>query len=224
MKSGMFVLFAIIAALSGGLQGCGDDDTCADCSCAPSLCDGGDGGGDADADSDGDVPVERCAELQVNSTPEGARIELDGEPTGQVTSHAFVNLPVGLHTFLLTLDGYDAAPAEVIVTTECVPVNITLYPSVEGDWNLTFHNPTTGGDSSFTWNLTQTGETVTGSFSSCSGNGNVTAEGALRYFSPGDDCGGVASTLDGSLINPNRMEGTWESTGGGAGTWWADRR
>lgn len=170
MKSRSFVLFATLFVFAGCAD---DDDVCTDCSCDPSLCDGG---GDADADG-GD------ADADADGGPD------DGDADAEFT---------------------DDSPA---------------YPSVEGEWGLTYRNPTVG-DESFTWNLTQTGETITGSGSDgCEYAGNITVDGVVHFFANG--CGSTTTTQDGSLINPNHMEGNWESTspwGNASGTWWADRR
>ncbi|MGB7231810.1 MAG: PEGA domain-containing protein, partial [Candidatus Acidiferrum sp.] len=47
----------------------------------------------------------RVAWAQVDTTPKGADILLDGTPTGQ-TSPARVQMPAGLHTLTVRLSGY----------------------------------------------------------------------------------------------------------------------
>jgi hypothetical protein len=44
--------------------------------------------------------------LVAHSTPAGARIELNGEPTGEVTPHNFERVPAGVVELRLSLDGY----------------------------------------------------------------------------------------------------------------------
>ncbi len=138
MEKVLLTIATIFAA--GFLAGCPDDD-CNDCSCDPSLCDGG-GDADADADSDGDVPPQ-YGNLTVTSTPlQGAAIELDGDPSGQVTDHLFENLVTGAHSVLLSLAGRlvvsDAGelgqPTEVNLATEGTAVNIVLYYDLTGRW------------------------------------------------------------------------------------------
>ena len=193
------------------------------------ACDGDGTNQDADTCCDADVPtdqdggeVEHCAALEVSSIPAGAAIELDSEPTGEVTPHTFTDVSVGLHTFLLSLDGYDAAPEEVNVTTECAPVNVTLYPSVEGEWDLTYRNSETGAEGHYTLDLEQTGDLLIGWDDVCDYTGSILATGEMSLFR--SNCGGITRTVTGNLINTNRMEGNWYSGPESSGTWWADRR
>ncbi len=80
-----------------------------------------------------DVPLKeksatRVAWAQVNSTPKGAEILVDGNSTGQFTP-ARIQLPSGLHTITLKLDGYQQAKRPV-QTSEggTVTVNEALRP------------------------------------------------------------------------------------------------
>src|SRR5277367_39548 len=75
-----------------------------------------------------DVPLKekstvRVAWAQVETTPKGAEIFVDGTTTGQMTP-ARVQVPAGLHTVMLKLDGYQQA-RRTIQTTEGGTVNIT---------------------------------------------------------------------------------------------------
>jgi len=193
------------------------------------ACDGTeDGHPDADACCDADVPtdqdggeVEHCAALEVSSIPAGAAIELDGEPTGKTTPAVLNNVPIGVHTFTLALDGYDAAPEEVNITTECGPVNITLYPSVEGEWDATFRN-STGGEGHYNIHFDQDGELVTGYDDMCEYSGSITTSGYISLFV--GECGGPTLTMTGNLVSPTRLEGDWYSSESDLGTWWADQR
>jgi len=54
--------------------------------------------------------------LAVTSTPDGARIYLDGLETGEVTNATLVNVPAGAHTVRVERDGYREAEAAVTVT------------------------------------------------------------------------------------------------------------
>ena len=135
MRSRMFVLFAIVAALSGGLQGCGDDDTCADCSCDPSLCDDGDGGDDADADSDGDAPPATATlhvetwTLSSDGTPRdlpGAQAEVDGQ---HCATPCNLELPVGDHELSLTLAGWVQGPNPLPINLIAEAVTVNEIPT-----------------------------------------------------------------------------------------------
>ncbi|HKW33142.1 MAG TPA: PEGA domain-containing protein [Candidatus Acidoferrum sp.] len=63
---------------------------------------------------------------QVNSNPKGAEIIVDGNSTGQFTP-ARIQIPTGLHTVTLKLDGYQRAKRTVQASEGgTVPVNLTL--------------------------------------------------------------------------------------------------
>src|SRR5208282_1517972 len=65
---------------------------------------------------------------QVNSTPPGAAIFIDGAPTGQV-SPARVQIPSGSHVIALKLDGYQVARRDILSSEGgTVPVNANLRP------------------------------------------------------------------------------------------------
>jgi hypothetical protein len=65
--------------------------------------------------------------LQVNSTPDGAAIELDGAATGEVTNHLFDSLAIGDHTLKLTLAEYkDWDTTVTIIKDSTVTVNAEL--------------------------------------------------------------------------------------------------
>ncbi len=117
------------------LSACGDGGTCNDCSCNPSLCDGGGGDGD-----DGGGDTTQYGSLTVTATAAGveanADINLDGQPSGFQTPHTFENLLVGMHSVLLSYPGRLQAPSpmEVNVTQEGTDVNIILYRDLTGKW------------------------------------------------------------------------------------------
>ena len=68
----------------------------------------------------------RVAWAQVSSNPQGAEIMVDGNSTGQFTPSR-VQIPSGLHTITLKLDGYQAARRTVQASEGgTVPVNLTL--------------------------------------------------------------------------------------------------
>jgi hypothetical protein len=63
---------------------------------------------------------------QVTSNPKGAEILVDGNSTGQFTP-ARVQIPSGIHTIALKLDGYQLARRTVEASEGgTVPVNETL--------------------------------------------------------------------------------------------------
>jgi len=65
---------------------------------------------------------------QVDSTPAGAEIFIDGAPTGQV-SPARVQIPAGSHIIALKLNGYQIAKRDVLASEGgTVPVNAALHP------------------------------------------------------------------------------------------------
>lgn len=70
----------------------------------------------------------RVAWAQVTSNPKGAEIIVDGSSTGQFTP-ARVQIPSGIHTITLTLDGYQLAKRTVEASEGgTVPINETLRP------------------------------------------------------------------------------------------------
>ena len=72
--------------------------------------------------------VTRVAWAQVTSNPKGAEIIVDGNSTGQVTP-ARVQIPSGIHTITLRLDGYQPVRRAVQASEGgTVPVDETLRP------------------------------------------------------------------------------------------------
>lgn len=70
----------------------------------------------------------RVAWAQVTSNPKGAEIIVDGSSTGQFTP-ARVQIPSGIHTITLKLDGYQLAKRTVEASEGgTVPINETLRP------------------------------------------------------------------------------------------------
>jgi serine/threonine protein kinase len=69
-------------------------------------------------------PTVRVAWAQVDTTPKGAEIFVDGTTTGQTTP-ARVQVPAGLHTVMVKLDGYQPV-RRTIQATEGGTVNITI--------------------------------------------------------------------------------------------------
>jgi hypothetical protein len=70
----------------------------------------------------------RVAWAQVTSNPKGAEIIVDGNATGQVTP-ARVQIPSGIHTITLRLDGYQPVRRAVQASEGgTVPVDETLRP------------------------------------------------------------------------------------------------
>ncbi len=137
------VAILVLLAMTAGMTGCPDDDTCNDCSCDPSLCDP-DSDTDSDADADSDVPAQ-YGSLTVTSTPvSGAAIELDHTPSGEVTDYTFSSIEARTHSVLLSMTGRLAVPdgctelpcppASVDVTTTGTDVNIFLGWDLGGSW------------------------------------------------------------------------------------------
>ena len=65
--------------------------------------------------------------LAVTSTPEGARILIDGAETGNVTNATLDGIAVGTHTVTVTKEGYRDASAEVTIAyNETAPLHLDL--------------------------------------------------------------------------------------------------
>lgn len=192
------------------------------------ACDGTeDGNQDADACCDADIQPDQdpdgevaLATLTVESTPvSDASIELNGTPTGEVTPHSFEKA-VGHYTIQITLADYDAAPEEVDLPVEGATVTIELFPSVEGEWDLTYRNSETGAEGHYTLDLEQTGSDLIGWDEDCDYTGSILATNSVSLYR---DCGSIDRILNGNLVNPNRMEGNfYTDPPGSSGTWWAD--
>jgi hypothetical protein len=192
------------------------------------ACDGDGTETDADVCCDSDVQPDGnddgseavLATLTVESVPvSGASVEINGTPTGEVTPHSFEKA-VDHYTIQLTLADYDAAPEEVDLPTEGTTVTIELFPSAEGDWDLTFHNTETGTEEYWSLHLDQSGELLTGYDESREYYGSISNSGEFSLFREGS----VTVTMSGSRVNSSRLEGTWNSSTGSGGTWWADKK
>ncbi|MEK9148999.1 MAG: PEGA domain-containing protein, partial [Candidatus Desantisbacteria bacterium] len=73
------------------------------------------------------TPPVQYGTLPIISTPSGAKIYLDGNDTGSVTTHTFTNLSAGTHTIKLTLSGYQDWDGTATVTAGSITcVNTTL--------------------------------------------------------------------------------------------------
>ena len=76
------------------------------------------------------APSWQPASLTVHSTPAGAAIALDGQPTGEVTPHTFTGLAAAPHAVSVTLDEWFADPASIAVDLAPLDdetVEFTLY-------------------------------------------------------------------------------------------------
>jgi hypothetical protein len=64
---------------------------------------------------------------QISTNPNGAEIVVDGTPTGQVTP-ARVQVPAGMHTVILRLNGYQQAKRTMQVSEGgTVTIDETLH-------------------------------------------------------------------------------------------------
>ncbi|MBA7598847.1 hypothetical protein ES703_05872 [subsurface metagenome] len=85
--------------------------------------------------------------LQVNSTPTGAEIWLDGSNTGQLTNHLFEDVSPGSHIVKLTKEGYkDWIDTVEVVAGETTTIDATLEEIVVEEVELAYDDGTpTGG-------------------------------------------------------------------------------
>ncbi|HWR98833.1 MAG TPA: PEGA domain-containing protein [Candidatus Methanoperedens sp.] len=82
--------------------------------------------------------------IGVASTPPGAQILIDGEPTGLATAATVPRLPVGTHTVQLRLEGYEPWSQAVVVRSDRhFPFQALLSPSRRnlGKVNVQSHPP-----------------------------------------------------------------------------------
>jgi len=94
----------------------------------------GNGGGN------GGIPAPTTGSIQVNSTPTGAQVYLDGADTGRTTDTTLTEVSPGSHTVQLIKEGYEDYEESVSVTAgQTTPVNANLTQHT-----ITVTNPTSG--------------------------------------------------------------------------------
>ena len=77
----------------------------------------------------GNTSQSTTGSIQVNSTPSGAKIYLDGTDTGQITNSTLPNISAGSHTVKLVKEGYVDYETTVSVTAnQTTTVDTTLSP------------------------------------------------------------------------------------------------
>ena len=69
--------------------------------------------------------------VAVESTPAGARIELDGVDTGLLTPQTFEGLRVGRHVVRLSLDGFAVSPESLVVDVDATTLAAANFTLVE---------------------------------------------------------------------------------------------
>ena len=62
-----------------------------------------------------EAPFVEPGSIAVESTPDGAAIEINGDPTGQVTPYTFSDLEPTRYEVAVSLDGYISDPPSIIV-------------------------------------------------------------------------------------------------------------
>ena len=76
--------------------------------------------------------VQQVGTLQVNSTPAGAAVYLNGTATGDLTNVTLADKPVGNYNVTVELAGYDSQSETVTLTKdETEDVSFTLIQQVE---------------------------------------------------------------------------------------------
>jgi len=105
------------------------------------------------AGEEGQAPGPTTGSIQVNSTPQGASIYLDGAATGQTTNSTLTDVSSGSHTVTLVKEGYEDYGENISVTAgQTTTVNANLTAVV-----ITITNPTSstiwtkGVDVTITW-------------------------------------------------------------------------
>jgi len=74
-----------------------------------------------------DIPDFTTGSIQVNSTPTGAQVFLDGSNTGQTTNCTLTDIFPGSHTVMLVMEGYEDEQMSVSVTAgQTATVSVTL--------------------------------------------------------------------------------------------------
>ena len=179
-----------------------------------------------DGRGDDSFPIVTC-EVAVTTTPAEATVTVDGD----VVSGGSVELATGFHTFVAAAPGYFPASAVVEVTEACAPVELTLFPNLNGEYDLVLHNriydrlllhldqDVDGNLVGYDW-YPDRPDHIFQEFT-----GTVSADGQVRLLS--DDS--VRLDLRGRWTPPgiggvSRIVGTWTSAAGGDGDWLAESR
>ncbi|MBA7613639.1 hypothetical protein ES703_20893 [subsurface metagenome] len=127
------------------------------------------------AGEEGEAPGATTGSIQVNSTPQGASIYLDGAATGQTTNSTLSEVSPGSHTVTLVKEGYEDYEENISVTAgQPTTVNANLTAII-----ITVTNPT----SSTTWIKGDDVEIRWGSSGSSSLQGNVRKSAGLNPLS-----------------------------------------
>ncbi len=121
------------------------------------------------------APGTTTGSIQVNSTPQGASISLDGTATGQTTNSTLPDVSTGSHTITLLKEGYEDYEENITVTAgQTTTVNANLAAII-----ITVTNPT----SSTIWTKGDDVEIRWGSSGSSSLQGNVRKSAGLSPLS-----------------------------------------
>jgi len=101
----------------------------------------------------GGIPAPTTGSIQVNSTPTGAQVYLDGTDTGRTTNTTLTNISPGSHTVKLIKEGYEDYEESVSITAgQTTTVNALLTQHT-----ITVTSPTSGtiwtkgGEVEITW-------------------------------------------------------------------------
>ncbi|WP_328590980.1 PEGA domain-containing protein [Methanofollis fontis] len=117
--------------------------------------------------------VGQTGTLQVNSTPAGARISLNGTETGEITNFTFADQPVGAYNVTVEKEGYDAQSR--IVTLSKDETELVAFTLVGQTGTLQVNSTPAGARISL--NGTETGESTNFTFADQPvGTYNVTVE------------------------------------------------
>ena len=82
------------------------------------------GGKSSDGGTNGGITT---GSIQVNSTPTGAQVFLDGSDTGELTNCTLTDVSPGSHTVMLVMEGYEDEQTSVSVTAgQTATVSVTL--------------------------------------------------------------------------------------------------
>lgn len=91
------------------------------------------------------VALQLTGSLQLISNPTGAQIFLDGDYTGHSTNITLSDIPVGIHTVTLRLEGYQEKTFEAdIISDQTATINVTLDPIESGTGSVKFFSNPVG--------------------------------------------------------------------------------
>ena len=129
-----------------------------------------------------EAPFVEPGSIAVESTPEGAAISINGDPTGQVTPHTFSDLEPTQYEVAVSLDGYISDPPSIFVNVAPAGRETATFILQENIGTLVVNSTPTGA--TIFIDDVDTGETTDHSFELVPGDYTVRVELASYAVNP----------------------------------------